>query len=432
MPSGVVLVIEDEEYVADLLATAIREVGYEVIYCATAEAGLSTACTLEPECIVCDVGLPDHDGYWVARNVRTQPSRVSVTPFLFLSALDDQQSRLEGFHVGADVYMTKPFRVTEVVAQIGALVQMASRLRQRRDSLMSIPASVDQTAIEGDLSQMSIATVLTVLEMERRSGVFEVLSKKRRAQLDIAEGCIVQGTVGGTRVSALAALRTMLAWKVGRFAFVPGSRPVPPERKSIAAYLLEATRLEDESARVELPMPPSRRRQEPRIATTALGGPSSIPDDVAPPSSRAPLGELLRRQPGAAPRRAADGALAISDAPPSLELSFDFEAAPPPTLRSLARMTAKPPSSRRGADESDPPTVPRGHGRLASSKPPSRRTTAPPSSPGRSGEPGELSRGSVAPPTTQPASHEEGSSRMSPVPQRPAPARPPRPDAKKR
>ena len=117
MPSGVVLVIEDEEYVADLLAIAIREAGYEVIFCATAEAGLSTACTLEPECIVCDIGLPDHDGYWVARNVRTQPSRVSVTPFLFLSALDDQEARLEGFHVGADVYMTKPFRVGEVVAQ---------------------------------------------------------------------------------------------------------------------------------------------------------------------------------------------------------------------------------------------------------------------------------------------------------------------------
>ncbi|WP_437568812.1 response regulator [Sorangium sp. So ce542] len=434
MPSGVVLVIEDEEYVADLLATAIREAGYEVIYCATAEAGLSTACTLEPECIVCDVGLPDHDGYWVARNVRTQPSRVSVTPFLFLSALDDQQSRLEGFHVGADVYMTKPFRVTEVVAQIGALVQMASRLRQRRDSLMSIPASVDQTAIEGDLSQMSIATVLTVLEMERRSGVFEVISKKRRAQLDIAEGCIVQGTVGGTRVSALAALRTMLAWKVGRFAFVPGSRPVPSERKSIAAYLLEATRLEDESARVELPMPPSRRRPEPRIATTALGGPSSIPDDVAPPSSRAPLEELLRRQPGAAPRRAADGALAISDAPPSLELSFELEAAPPPTLRSLARMTAKPPSSRRGADESDPPTVPRGHGRLSPSKPPSRRTTAPPSSPVRSGEPGAVESGAVSRATPAPPASFDAPPRTSAVPQppRPVPPRPPRPDSKKR
>lgn len=439
MPSGVVLVIEDEEYVADLLATAIREAGYEVIFCSTAEAGLSTACTLEPECIVCDIGLPDHDGYWVARNVRTQPSRVSVTPFLFLSALDDQQSRLEGFHVGADVYMTKPFRVSEVVAQIGALVQMASRLRQRRDSLMSIPASVDQTAIEGDLSQMSIATVLTVLEMERRSGVFEVTSKKRRAQLDIAEGCIVQGTVGGTHVSALAALRTMLGWKVGRFAFIPGDRPVPPERKSIAAYLLEATRLEDESTRVELELSPSRRRQEPRTGTAALGGPSSILDDMAPPSSRAPLlEERLRVGPAsAAPRRAGDGAVAISEAPPSLELSFELEAAPavaPPTLRSLARGT-KPPSSRRGT-ESEPPTVPRGQGRTSASRPPSGRATTAPASPGREreeepeiAEGAASSHGAITPSTARPASL-DAAPRTSGLPQ--PPPRPPRPDTKKR
>ncbi|XXT17744.1 response regulator [Sorangium sp. So ce429] len=455
MPSGVVLVIEDEEYVADLLATAIREAGYEVIFCATAEAGLSTACTLEPECIVCDIGLPDHDGYWVARNVRTQPSRVSVTPFLFLSALDDQQSRLEGFHVGADVYMTKPFRVSEVVAQIGALVQMASRLRQRRDSLMSIPASVDQTAIEGDLSQMSIATVLTVLEMERRSGVFEVTSKKRRAQLDIAEGCIVQGTVGGTRVSALAALRTMLGWKVGRFAFIPGSRPVPSERKSIAAYLLEATRLEDESTRVELEIPPSRRRPEPRFATTALGGPSSLLEDVAPPSSRAPrlndsaaVEERLRLGPGVTPRKGPDGAVSISDVPhvphvphgpPSLELSFELEPAPagtPPTLRSLARM-AKPPSSRRGA-ESEPPTVPRGQGRTLASRPPSRRPAAPsPSGEGEDelewAEMDALRHATLVPPATQRASlHAPPRASAVPQPPRPVPPRPPRPDSKKR
>ncbi|AUX25957.1 hypothetical protein SOCEGT47_065100 [Sorangium cellulosum] len=417
MPSGVVLVIEDEEYIAELLATAIREAGYEVIFCNTAEAGLSSACTMEPECIVCDIGLPDHDGYWVARNVRTQPSRVSVTPFLFLSALDDQESRLEGFHVGADVYMTKPFRVSEVVAQIGALVQMASRLRQRRDSLMSIPATPDTTAIEGDLGQMSIATILTVLEMERRSGVFEVRSKKRRAQLDIAEGSILQGTVGGTPVPALAALRTMLGWTVGRFAFTPDSRPAPATRKSIAAYLLEATRLEDESARVELELTPSRRRLEPRLATAALGGPSSVLDDVAPPSSRA---ALLRREGSVTPRPGPDPVVAIAeaDAPPSLELNLEFEAAPssgpvatPPTLRSLARRT-KPPSSPRAA-ESEPPTVPRGQRQPPPSGPPNSLPAAPPS--------------------PAPAS-EEDPSRTSAVPQppRPAPARPPRPEPKKR
>src|SRR5262245_17911608 len=99
MSSGLVLVIEDDEWVSRLLSAAIRDAGYEVVVCGTDKKGLETAVEVEPDCIVCDVDLPDKDGYYVARNVRTQQSRVSVTPFLFLSGLDDQESRLEGFHV---------------------------------------------------------------------------------------------------------------------------------------------------------------------------------------------------------------------------------------------------------------------------------------------------------------------------------------------
>ncbi len=293
MPRGLVLVIEDDEWVARLLKSAIGEAGYQCVVCSTARVGLETAIKSSPDCIICDIDLPDSDGYSVARDVRTHPSRISVTPFLFLSGLDDEKSRLEGFHVGADVYMTKPFRVDEVVAQIDALVHMAARLRARRDSMLSLPPSAQSSAIEGDLGQMSIATVLTVLEMERRSGVFEVQSKKRRAHLEISRGGVVSGVVGGTKVSALTALRTMLSWNVGRFSFSPGAAPTGPAPsglKSLGAFLIEAMRLEDEAARVDLELPPSRRPSAApsRLAPPSLGGPPSSRADFAPPSSRAP------------------------------------------------------------------------------------------------------------------------------------------------
>jgi two-component system, OmpR family, response regulator len=337
MPRGLVLVIEDDEWVSRLLASAIRGADYEVVVCATAKIGLETACSIQPDCIICDVDLPDSDGYWVARNVRTQPSRVSVTPFLFLSGLDDQESRLAGFHVGADVYMTKPFRVDEVVAQVAALVTMATRLRQRRDSLISIPAAPNASAIEGDLSQMSIATVLTILEMERRTGIFEVVSKKRRATLDIVAGYIIHGVVGGTKVSALAAMRTMLGWNVGRFSFTPTApRDAPPTQKSIGAFLIEAMRLEDESARAELDLPPSKKRaqlSEPKLPIPALGGPPSSAEDLSPASSRAP-------------RRASEPPLELDSlpveeppapkvAPPALRTAIKLPPPPPPRAAAL-------------------------------------------------------------------------------------------------
>src|SRR4051812_15924091 len=108
MAKGRVLVIEDDEWVSRLLASCLEEHDFEVTIASAAKSGFAQACALEPDCIVCDVTLPDEDGYWVARRVRTEPSSVATTPFLFLTAMDDEQSRLEGFHVGADVYMTKP------------------------------------------------------------------------------------------------------------------------------------------------------------------------------------------------------------------------------------------------------------------------------------------------------------------------------------
>jgi two-component system, OmpR family, response regulator len=381
MAKGVVLVIEDDEWVSRLLSAAIRDADYEVVVCTTAKDGLKTVTTREPDCIVSAVNLPDNDGFWVAQNVRTQPSRVSVTPFLFLSGQDDPESRLQGFHVGADVYMTKPFRVDDVVAQVEALVQMAKRLRERRDSFMSIPPEAI-SAITGDLSQMSIATVLTVLEMERRSGTFDVMSKKRRAQLELASGFVLDGTVGGTKVSTLTALRTMLGWNVGRFSFVPSpTRPAPKEEKSIGAFLLEAVRLQDESARaaleLELDLPPAsvRRTSDHKLAAPALGGPPSTVEDFAPPSSRTPatMGSPLTK-PSATrftprPAHYVDASIAIeldpihleSDAPPSAGLERSAARAPlhaPPPPPRIAGPFA-PPAAGRLPAPMVAPSIPR-------------------------------------------------------------------------
>lgn len=249
MPRGLVLVIEDDESVSGPLADAIRDAEYDVVVCATASAGLETALAIEPDCLVCAMAMPDHDGYWVAQNVRIQRSRVAVTPFLFLSSRHDQEARLEAYHVGADVYLTKPFLADDVVAQIGALVHMAARLRVQRESMLSTPAATP-TAITGDIGMMSITTVLTVIEMERRTGTMEVVCGNRRAELKLVSGSAVRGAIGGTQVSALTALRTMLTWKSGRFSFVPQiDLDGEVGHKSIGAFLMEAVRLEDESAR---------------------------------------------------------------------------------------------------------------------------------------------------------------------------------------
>lgn len=245
------LIIEDDEWVAALLAKFLSDAGYEVHRATEAQDGFKRAQELEPDCIVCDVVLPDIDGYWVARKVRTDASALATTPFLFLTSADDSASRLQGLNVGADAYITKPFRHEEVVAQVGALIDMAERLREQRDSFMDMPVSSRTSpALRGDIAQMSFTTVLTLLEMERRTGRLKVRTDgPRTAAFEISNGELVGSELDAAPADPVAAMREVLKWKEGRFWFRPVEVSVRESRTSIGVLLLEAVRLDDESRR---------------------------------------------------------------------------------------------------------------------------------------------------------------------------------------
>jgi CheY-like chemotaxis protein len=185
--------------------------------------------------------------------VRTEPSAVATTPFLFLIEADDVESRLQGLHVGADLYLTKPLRNDEVVAQVGALIEMANRLRKQREAFSSDgPASHRGSAFRGDIAQLSLATVLTLLELERRSGQLKVAgSDGRKGQIELAGGKFAGARVDGLAGAATELLRELLRWKQGSFAFKPDPAQADGDstRQSLTELLLEATRLEDEARR---------------------------------------------------------------------------------------------------------------------------------------------------------------------------------------
>jgi DNA-binding response OmpR family regulator len=250
---GRVLIIEADEWLAALLGKFLGDAGYEVELATGAKQGFDQVRAHPPDCILCDVNLPDIDGFWVARRVRTEPSAVATTPFLFLTDADDTESRLQGLHVGADLYLTKPFRNEEVVAQVGALIEMANRLRKQRESFSSDgPASHRGSAFQGDVAQLSLSTVLTLLELERRTGRLKVAAEDgRRGEIELVDGKFAGAKVDGVEGEPTELLRELLRWKRGNFAFKPDAeRPgAEPARQSLTGLLLEATRLEDEARR---------------------------------------------------------------------------------------------------------------------------------------------------------------------------------------
>jgi two-component system OmpR family response regulator len=114
-----VLVADDEEFTRDLLATALRFVGYEVEVATDGLEALDRAMTSRPELILLDVMMPGRDGFEVCRRLRADGID---TPVIFLTARDTTEDKLAGFTKGGDDYVTKPFSLEEVIARVRAVL----------------------------------------------------------------------------------------------------------------------------------------------------------------------------------------------------------------------------------------------------------------------------------------------------------------------
>ena len=115
-----VLVVEDDEDIAQVLQRSLRMEGYEVRLAFDGEAGLSEAKDFLPDLVVLDLGLPRLDGLEVARRLREGEDDV---PILILTARDALESRVEGLDMGADDYLVKPFERQELLARLRALLR---------------------------------------------------------------------------------------------------------------------------------------------------------------------------------------------------------------------------------------------------------------------------------------------------------------------
>jgi DNA-binding response OmpR family regulator len=115
-----VLVVEDDEEIAQVLQRSLRLEGYEVKLAGDGVQGLEEAHAFLPDLIVLDLGLPRLDGVDVAKRLRDDGDEV---PILMLTARDALESRVEGLDVGADDYLVKPFERQELLARLRALLR---------------------------------------------------------------------------------------------------------------------------------------------------------------------------------------------------------------------------------------------------------------------------------------------------------------------
>lgn len=115
-----VLVVDDEENVAFLVASALRVAGHEVMTAGTGRDAVRLASSYAPDVIVLDVMLPDFDGFSALSRIRAAGVKA---PVLFLTARDQTADRVKGLTAGGDDYIVKPFALEELVARVAVALR---------------------------------------------------------------------------------------------------------------------------------------------------------------------------------------------------------------------------------------------------------------------------------------------------------------------
>jgi DNA-binding response OmpR family regulator len=139
-----VLVVEDDEEIAQALQRSLRLEGYDVRTVGDGVAALDGAQSFAPDLVVLDLGLPRLDGVEVARSLREDGQDV---PILMLTARDAVPSRVEGLDAGADDYLVKPFERQELLARMRALLR-------RRPPRGSAPLTVGDLELNPDTHEV--------------------------------------------------------------------------------------------------------------------------------------------------------------------------------------------------------------------------------------------------------------------------------------
>src|SRR5262245_42786510 len=118
-----IVVIEDDPAILRGLAITLRGESYDVLTAANGGEGYRMVCEKHPDLVILDLMLPGMNGYDICSQMRKHGM---VTPILMLTAQDQESSRIRGFEVGADDYVTKPFSVQEIIGRVRAILRRSN------------------------------------------------------------------------------------------------------------------------------------------------------------------------------------------------------------------------------------------------------------------------------------------------------------------
>ena len=282
-----VLVVDDDPWSQRMVSSVLTHAGHTVDLAADGWEGLVAADHTPPDLLVVEVKLPTADGWKLVETLRSRPEMMNL-PALFLTTFTEQDRRGACFRPDTDDILVTPFRLEDLTARVERLLNSNSgegptavnaaipgseqAQQQRQDDSPQAPPpppgpvtrplqtpwghravnpnKLARMALAGTLEQFGAASVLMLLDLERRSGVLIVTAALGRGRIYVREGRVLRAVVEGQpQLRAALAVFELLTWGDGRFEFHAG--PVEGEDEigtSTSFLLLEGARLQDEDA----------------------------------------------------------------------------------------------------------------------------------------------------------------------------------------
>jgi len=136
-----ILFVEDDRIIAEGLCYSLRQEGYDVIHCLDVESARAASQENQFDLALLDLGLPDGSGYDICRLIKSKAD----TPVIFLTALDDEVNVVMGLDMGADDYITKPFRIRELISRIRSVTRRYGRTEQSKTVYELSDITIDTT-----------------------------------------------------------------------------------------------------------------------------------------------------------------------------------------------------------------------------------------------------------------------------------------------
>ena len=187
------LLVDDEPKLLLAVAAVLRDEGFDVTTARNGKDALVRIAASVPDLVISDIRMPLMDGYALARHLRSAP-HTKLVPIVFLTAKDDTRDRVEGFRVGIDAYLTKPFEPDELVAVIRSILDRVERTQSAIAALVgldqpegeSLPRDEELTeaewrvaeAIARGMSNKEIAATLNLSIRTIENHVSRILAKK--------------------------------------------------------------------------------------------------------------------------------------------------------------------------------------------------------------------------------------------------------------